>query len=369
MTPARILIVEDEAVIAEELSDRIAHMGHVVAGITASGDDGMMLAGTLSPDLVLMDIRLKGKTDGIAAAIAIRQQHDVPVIFLTAHSDAGSVERAKEAAPLGYLIKPFKAEDVRVSIQMALARHAADREQRQLLETQRLDILGKLARGIAHELGNLLVPITGNARLAAVHAEPESKLAKHLGSIIRASDRAADLCGQLRAYAGGGRFEISRCDVNAVIREIEQLLRVAVGRRATLTFDLVETVPPTDVDRSQIQQLLLNLTLNALDAVREGGTITVRTRQVNERPTGIQDERSAHAYAVIEVEDDGAGMDESTEARIFEPFFTTKPSARGLGLAAASGIARAHLGAIVVTSVPGRGSTFRVYLPLLSESV
>ena len=95
----------------------------------------------------------------------------------------------------------------------------------------------------------------------------------------------------------------------------------------------------------------------------------MRTRQVNERPTGIQDERSAHAYAVIEVEDDGAGMDESTEARIFEPFFTTKPSARGLGLAAASGIARAHLGAIVVTSVPGRGSTFRVYLPLLSESV
>jgi two-component system cell cycle sensor histidine kinase/response regulator CckA len=366
MTPARILIVEDEGVIAEELSERLTRMGLVVAGMTASGDDAVIRAGASSPDLVLMDIRLKGKIDGVDAAIAIRERYDVPVIFLTSHADTATLERAKVASPLGYLIKPFTEDDLRVTIEMALNRQTIDRKTQELLEMQRFESLGRLARGIAHEFGNLLVPITGNVRLAALHADPSSKSAKYMASIARAADRAADLCGQLRAYAGGAAFEISHSDLNTIILEFEQLLRIAVGRRGTLTFDLGSDLPRTDLDKCQIQQMLLNLTLNAAEAVAENGVIVVRTSRL----CGKSSDRMEPGgdSLLIEVSDNGAGMGAETQARMFEPFFTTKPSSRGLGLAAAQGIAQAHRGAITADSAPGVGSTFRVCLPVVATA-
>jgi signal transduction histidine kinase len=366
MTP-RVLIVEDQGVIAEELSERLTRMGLVVTGMTASGSDAVARAGADLPDLVLMDIRLNGNIDGVDAAIAIRERFDVPVIFLTAHADAATLERAKAASPLGYLIKPFTEDDLRVTIEVALHRQTADRKTQRLVETQRFESLGRLARGIAHEFGNLLVPITGNVRLAALHADPSSKSAKYMASIGRAADRAADLCSQLRAYAGGGAFEISSCDLNTIILEFEQLLRIAVGQRGTLTFDLESDLPRTNLDKCQIQQMLLNLTLNAAEAVDGNGAIIVRTSRLCGGSSDRHGIEPVDASLLIEVSDNGAGMDAETQARMFEPIFTTKQSSRGLGLAAAQGIARAHRGAITVESTPGVGSTFRVYLPVVAD--
>lgn len=132
MTRGRILIVEDEAVIAEELRDRLARMGLAIAAVAASGEEAIARAGDSSPDLVLMDIRLKGITDGIDAAAAIRDRFDVPVVFLTAHADRGTIERTKRVAPIGYLVKPFTTEELKATIERALDRPDTDRTTRKL---------------------------------------------------------------------------------------------------------------------------------------------------------------------------------------------------------------------------------------------
>jgi signal transduction histidine kinase len=366
MTGARILIVEDEAILAEELSTRINRMGLAVAGIAACADDAMARAADSAPDLVLMDIRLQGATDGVDAALAIRDRFDLPVVFVTAHSDGTTVGRAKLAGPFGYVIKPFNQQELSVAIEMALHKHAADRHEHQLLETQRTESLGRVAGSVAHDFSNLLVPIIGNANLAALEVDPQSRAAVYLERINEAAERAAVLCRQMLAYSGRGHLQIEASSVNAIIENMQELLRAPAKKRVALTFCLGPGLPDIAVDANQIQQLLMNLVLNAVEAVGDAdGSIVVRTRseRVLEDAVSAAGPLTPGSYVVIEVADSGAGIELDATERIFEPFFTTKAFGRGLGLAAARGIARGHRGAIGVDSMPGHGATFFVYLP------
>jgi len=325
-------------------------------------EEAIALAALHTPDLVLMDIRLRGRIDGITAASAIRQRDNVPVVFITAHSDPVTIERAKEAAPLGYLIKPFNDRDLYVAIEMALHKRATDRMTHKLLEAQRLESLGRLAEGVARDLGNVLAPILGNVRLATEQAPAGSKLARQLDTITAAAERASALCQQMREYAGGGDVVTARGRLDDLVSEIEQLLQVAVARQATLTVELGSGGAEVDMERAQIRQVLMNLALNAAEAVAESGGVTIRTRRTR-LDAGAVDGLAAGDYALVEVRDTGMGLDDETRKRVFEPFFSTKGVGRGLGLASAQGIARAHGGLITVTSVPGQGATFRLYLP------
>jgi len=366
MTGARILIVEDEAILAEELSTRIDRMGLAVAGVVACAEDAIARAEDSAPDLVLMDIRLQGSTDGIDAAMVIRDRFDLPVVFVTAHSDGATVSRAKVAGPFGYVIKPFNQQELSVAIEMALHKHAADRHAHQLLETQRTESLGRVAGSVAHDFSNLLVPIMGNASLAALEVDPESRVAGYLDRINEAAERAAVLCRQMLAYTGRGHLQINSSSVNAIIESMRELLRAPTKKRIALSFCLAPDLPDVQVDANQIQQLLMNLVLNAAEAVGDNdGSIVVRTRaeRVLEDSVSAAGPLTPGQYVVIEVADSGPGLDLEATDRIFEPFFTTKAFGRGLGLAAARGIARGHRGAIGVDSTPGHGATFFVYLP------
>jgi PAS domain S-box-containing protein len=248
-----------------------------------------------------------------------------------------------------------------------------DRE-RQALEakvqhSQKLESLGVLAGGIAHDFNNLLVGILGNASLALMDLPEESPLREIIADIETTALRAADLTKQMLAYSGKGRFVVQPLDLNALLREMSQLLHSVISKRSVIRFELTPALPPVLADATQLRQIVVNLITNASDAI--GGTdgfITIRTgtrhasRELLTSSYAMDELPDGH-YAVIEVEDSGCGMDTDTLARIFDPFFSTKFTGRGLGLAATLGIVRGHRGAIKVQSVPDRGTTFTVLLP------
>lgn len=242
--------------------------------------------------------------------------------------------------------------------------------ERKLQETQKLESLGVLAGGIAHDFNNLLVSILGNVGLVLVDLEPESPVREPVEQIKIAAQRAADLTRQMLAYSGKGRFVMQHINLNNVITEITQLLHVSINKNATLKFHLDENLPQIEGDVTQVRQVLMNLIVNASDAIGEKqGVITLTTGTVKadrEYLSGnfMAPELPEGLYAFVEVADDGAGMDKETQERIFDPFFTTKFTGRGLGLAAVLGIVRGHNGAIRVYSEPGNGSVFRVLLPV-----
>ncbi|MCA1846455.1 MAG: PAS domain S-box protein, partial [Actinobacteria bacterium] len=245
-----------------------------------------------------------------------------------------------------------------------------------LQQAQKLESIGVLAGGIAHDFNNLLTGIMGNAGLArrAIGAGKLDQAASLLKDVLSASERAADLTRQLLAYAGKGRFVIQPVDLCKLVSEVSTLIRASISKKITLVIDIPDDCPLVEADRTQLQQLVMNLVINGGEAIGdEPGTLTVRVRveQFTERRERARTEGFpivAGEYVRIDVTDTGAGMDAETRSRIFEPFFTTKFLGRGLGLSAALGIVRGHRGAIGVRSEPGEGTTFTVLLPTPREA-
>jgi PAS domain S-box-containing protein len=240
-----------------------------------------------------------------------------------------------------------------------------------LQQTQKLESLGVLAGGIAHDFNNLLTGIMGNASIVLEDIPAESPARENLEAVVHASERAAVLTRQMLAYAGKGRFVIERFDLSALVREITNLLKTSIPKTVQLHLELQDDLPSIEGDAAQIQQLIMNLVINAAEAAEEGKTETVlimtRTVAVDQAaidqmltPNGIAPGR----YVLLEVRDAGCGMDAVTLSRIFDPFFTTKFTGRGLGLAAVLGIVRGHKGALQVETTPGKGSSFQVLFPV-----
>ncbi len=241
----------------------------------------------------------------------------------------------------------------------------------QVRHVQKLESLGILAGGIAHDFNNILMGILGNANLAQLKAPEGSNIGHYLTEIEKASKRAADLCNQMLAYSGRGKFVIEFLDLTRLVEEMGRMIEISLSKKATIRFHLARDLPRIKADGAQIRQIVMNLITNASDALGDGeGMIVVSTgkqeceegflngafRGPEPLPPGL--------YVFLEVTDTGIGMSEETRNRIFDPFFTTKQTGRGLGLAAVLGIVRGHSGCIVIESEPGKGSTFRVLFPL-----
>lgn len=241
--------------------------------------------------------------------------------------------------------------------------------ERRLLESHKLESLGQLAGGVAHDFNNLLTSIVGNAGLARLDLPANSPALAPLHQIELASQHAAELCQQMLAYAGKGRITMETVDLNALLSAQLPLVQRSIARTANLQLNLAPDLPRITADASQIRQLTLNFILNASDAIGDrAGDITVSTAFASvERATFAEcvagRELREGRYVILEVRDTGAGMTPETLARIFDPFFTTKFAGRGLGLAGTLGIVRSHSAALHVTSAPGRGTTFRLFLP------
>ena len=241
--------------------------------------------------------------------------------------------------------------------------------ERKLLESQKLESLGVLAGGIAHDFNNLLTGIMGNASLLNYELPRGSPLGPHLRQIESAALRAAELCQQMLAYSGKGRFMVGPMNLSALVQETVPLLRASIGKSVRLQFQLDEALPSVMADATQMRQILMNLVINASDAIgeRTGDIVLATGTQYADAALLKRAEQGSTSqagnYVFLEVRDTGCGMSPETKARIFDPFFTTKFAGRGLGLAAVLGIVRGHQGALLVDSTVGEGSTFRLLLP------
>ncbi len=245
-----------------------------------------------------------------------------------------------------------------------------EKTKREKLEhTQRLESLGILAGGIAHDFNNLLTAILGNAALAKGRIDHKSPATEMLVNIEKSSERAAVLCKQMLAYSGKGHFVVEVFNLNELIEEMMNLLEVSIEKSVMLRLDLSEQCLPIEADVAQMQQVIMNLVINASEAIENhSGMITIHSAVVDidhayAQSLYMENELLVGRYVVLEVSDTGCGMDEETKKHLFDPFFTTKFTGRGLGMSAILGIIRGHKGAIKVYSEQGKGSTFRMLFP------
>jgi two-component system cell cycle sensor histidine kinase/response regulator CckA len=499
----QILIVEDDNIIAMELEERLRGLEYDVCGVSSSGRDAVAQALSLRPDLVLMDIRLKGTMDGVEAAAEIRAQSDIPVIYLTAYADKSTLQRAKVTEPYGYVLKPFEERELNTAIEIAIYKHRMERRlkeserwlvatlrsigdavmatdetgsisfmnpvaealtgwaqrdalrrritevfrvtssaghppfeeelakvlrdgvainleerlllandgrimpiddslapivdgrgnvrgvvlvfrditerkraeeenerlQAQLFQAQRMEAVGVLAGGIAHDFNNLLTTVIGSSSLMLEGLSEEDPLRKGLERIKRAGDRGASLTQQILALSRKQVPELRVLDLNAVVIDLEEMLERLIGEDT----DVISTLKPgfrhVKADPVQIEQVIMNLVINAHEAMPEGGKLSIVTETVTPDQDQCQHMPGAHqgTFVRLSVTDTGSGIDPEIMPHIFEPFFSTKEKGSGLGLAIADSIVKQYSGWIDVRSELGQGATFQVYLPALAE--
>lgn len=488
-TPARILLVEDEAIIALDLKQRLESLGYEVTGIAATGEDALALAAATAPTLVFMDITIQGPIDGIETAKILNGRADIPIVFLTAHADTGTIDRARTARPYGYLVKPFDERELATTIEMAVYRHRSEAEARllqqaianasvgivvattrmpllpitlcnaafermtgypasevigrspsfiegldtdpgasgqvraaiqaqrdtqvtlrvhgkdgrsfwvdlalsavrnpvgevthfvfffteagarkeaelALVQAQKVEAIGQLAGGVAHDFNNILAVITGYCEMAQRQTGAEHPARPRLDQILKAANRAADLTRQLLAFSRKQVLQPRPLDLNVVTAEAQKMLGRLIGENIEMVIKPGAFLGTVNADPGQIDQIIFNLAVNARDAMPRGGTLTLETRNVD-----LDEAYVAHhpqvvpgRYVMLGVSDTGIGMTQEVQSRAFDPFFTTKADGQGtgLGLATVHGIVRQSGGHIWLYSEPGRGTTFKIYLP------
>lgn len=506
LSGSRILVVEDEALIAEEIQDRLTRMKFQVVGIEDSGPKAIETAHRLRPDLVLMDIRLKGHMDGIDTAAEIRKRVNVPVVYMTAHSDPATLQRAKLTAPFGYILKPIHERELEITIEMAMHRHSLERRLREselrhaatltsigdavlstdregrvtfmnpvaealtgwrnadahqqpadqvlrlideqthapvdhpvaqalaagapvrlvrpmllvardgttipiddsaapivdaegntlgvvvafhdirdrrlaedalrkaeaeLRQAQKLESIGQLAGGVAHDFNNFLTAINGYCELLLRSGSLTESNEKMVQQIRRAGERSAQLTSQLLAFSRQQLLSPRVIDVNALVQNTERLLRRLIGEHIEMHVTLADNLLNVRADPGQIEQILMNLAVNARDAMPDGGVLSIETHNftIRDEVAEARPKMPPGRYVMLSVSDTGTGMDESTKARLFEPFFTTKEFGKGtgLGLATVYGIVKQSGGHIYVYSELGVGTVFKVFLPAVAD--
>ncbi|HEY0988333.1 MAG TPA: response regulator [Kofleriaceae bacterium] len=353
----RILIVEDNRTVARDLERRVSRLGFAIAGVTPSGEQAIALAKQERADLVLMDIRLQGEMDGISAADHIRDELRLPVVFLTAYADDATLKAASVTEAFGYIIKPAEDRELRIVIEMALYKHAAEQQRRRLEEqlrrSEKMDAIGQLAGGIAHDFNNILMAILSNCRTLIDQLPRDEKPYQQVSQIRTSAERAARLTRQLLAFGRDDPDQPVALDLAAHIQRTAGMLAELISDDIKVELDLAPDLRAVLGRSSEIEQVIMNLLVNARDAMPRGGTVTVAAHNVPDSEE-----------ILLTVSDTGEGMDEVTRGRVFEPFFTTKEvgAGTGLGLATVYAVVSRSRGRIEVSSELGKGATFSIWL-------
>jgi len=487
---ARIVIVEDEYIVALDIRSFLERSGYSIAGMFSSGEELLEHFAELKPDLILMDIKIRGNLDGVETAKLVHERHKTPVVLLTAFADDETIARAKITQPFGYIIKPYEERELKTAIEIALYRAGmesllreseeryrnlfhegisgnflADAEgqvleanpafrllaglgdssplpslrtlvpdpkvlaslmdrvasgrrleleelplksldgrelfvlanagatydlagkvtglrgelidtterrklEERLIMAQKMEDAGKLAGGIAHDFNNILTAILGYSNLLADELPERGPARDDIEGIRKAAGRASNLTRQLLAFSSRQPFAPRPLDLNAAVQDVERLLRRILPEDVLLSLTLCRPASSILADPAQIEQIVLNLALNARDAMPAGGELRIATA-LETRGTRFAvglDTLEPGSYVILQVSDSGTGIPGEILDKIFEPFFTTKPKDRGtgLGLSTVYGIARQLGGAVGVKSTLGEGASFSVWIPYAS---
>lgn len=370
MTDLKILIVEDEAIVAEDIASRLEKMGYVVLDIVASGEEAIEVATITAPDLVLMDIMLQGELDGVQAAEQIWLQLNTPVVYLTAYADDNTLKRAKITKPFGYILKPFKEQELRVTIEIALSRHQAEAEVKKALASaearqreaeENSHLKTQYISMAAHDFRTPLTTIKSSALLLEHYSSKwsEEKKQHHLQRIAAASDSINELLEDVltlgRAESGQLTFNPTPVNLVSFCEEITESMQVGAGDCYTLTFKSTGDSITACLDEKLIWHLLNNLLSNAIKYSPEGGHVSLTLSCEN-------------GQISFQVKDRGIGISAEDQKMLFAPFHRAsnvgKIPGTGLGLAIVKRSVDLHNGQIKVNSELGRGTTFTVTLPM-----
>ncbi len=419
--PPLVYVVDDDAGMRETVTEILT-----LAGVTAEGfGSGKSVQAALEsarPDLAVVDQRLPDTT-GLALATSLKSQDpDMSVVLLTGYVSADHAIAAVGLAD-DFLTKPVLPEDLVRNVmagidrtrlrrqnrhlvarlqemnssleatvaertreleeahKRALEDHAAreqlqaqaerERLENRLHQSRRLESLGMLAGGVAHDFNNMLSIILNCASFVAKATADNEPVRANVGEIIKAAERAAQLTRQLLIFGRRDQVQLKALDLNVVVADMQTLLARSIGEHVTLVVHPAASLPPIQADRSQIEIVLVNLAVNARDAMPAGGKLTIGlgVTQLDHEHTSVLPPLSPGCYVTLSVSDTGVGMSPNVVARIFEPFFTTKPQGQGtgLGLATVHGIVTATGGGLSVQSEPGAGTTIQAFFPAAEE--
>lgn len=395
MNSVRILICEDEQLIALDFKNRLERFGHVVTGIAATGKAAIELAARTKPDLVLMDIHLQDDILGTEVAGILSREYGIPSIFLTAYADNDTLDDAKQAMPLGFLVKPVTDNDLRAAIEIGKSffdRHKqAELQARERLEklqaafisqdqdpawyenqlhltdVEKERVLTNVSGGVAHHLNNSLAVIMGSLEwLEHCGTMPayEAQFLKRAQAGYRA---AASLVNDLLLSSGNGLFIRQFCYVPEIVDRAVEHVRARMGRKCriatTYPIDLESVMASTESLLHAFEAVLTN----ACEATAESEEIFINVDREYCEISQIKNEKGKSGwYAVIQVRDAGSGMEPAVLDRATEPFFSTRDNLNrpGMGLAVAKGVAQAIGGWLEVESAKNIGTTVRIFLPL-----
>jgi CheY-like chemotaxis protein len=491
MEKTRILVVEDESIIAQDIKNSLKNMGYEVVGVLTTGEEALEKILHLKPSLILMDIALQGPMDGIEAAGRIQTVTRIPVIYLTAYADEKILQRAKITEPFGYIIKPFEEKELRFAIEMAIYKHSSEekileqsrfvqnileslthpfyvidtsdftikmsnkaanlgvlsnastcyalthrqdkpcdgsehpcplqivlktgkaatvehvhydkdgnardmevhcypifdsegniprvieyslditerkRLEKQFLASQKMESIGRLAGGVAHDFSNIMSAVLGYSEMAMMEVPDTHPAHEYLKIIQDAGEKAATLTRQLLAFSSKQMLQMKQVNLKNIIEDMSKMLDRIIGEDIVLGFKTNPEVKRVMADQGQVEQILMNLALNARDAMPGGGSLTIETDNVT-IDEGPNTEFKPGQYVMLAVSDTGEGITKELQEKIFEPFFTTKKQGKGtgLGLATVYGIVKQHKGHIFVYSEPDIGTTFKIYLPIETD--
>jgi two-component system cell cycle sensor histidine kinase/response regulator CckA len=369
----RILIVDDDAQARHLIEMALAEARfQAVLDVAVNMRSGLDRIRNDEHDLYLIDQQLPDGTgvDLITEARA-RGAHK-PFILLTGHGSLALDEEASRAGASDYVEKHMVSAQLERSIRYALrtwqaTRTLHDRDE-QLRHAQKMEAIGRLAGGVAHDFNNLLTAIIGYTDLIAEHVEESSGVHRDVSEIRKAADRGAALTRQLLAFSRKQFLTQTVVDLNETVSGLLQMLPRAIGEHIRTTVHLAPDLARVKADASRMEQVLVNLALNARDAMPDGGELTIETSNVTLTEPRLRAEGLGLApgfYVMLSITDTGVGMDPATRERAFEPFFTTKPQGKGtgLGLATVYGIVDQSGGSISLESGQGVGTSVRIYLP------